>query len=56
MNEDFREPSGLPRSDFPPHPFTEIDDPGPDNEPPAEVSKTMLGRVEGESWDIIRID
>ena len=56
MNEDFRKPSCLPRSDFPPYPFTKIDDPGPYDEPPAEVPKTVVSRVEGESRDVIGID
>ena len=55
MNKDFREPSGLPRSDFPPYPLTKIENSGPDDEPPAEVSKTVLGRVERESWDVIGV-
>lgn len=55
MNKDFREPSGLPRSDFPPYPLTKIENSGPDDEPPAEVSKAVLGRVERESWDVIGV-
>lgn len=56
MDKDLRKPSGLPRPNLPPHPLTEIEDSGPDDKPPAEVSKTVLGRVEGKSWDVIGVD
>jgi len=56
MDEDLREPGGLPCPDFPPHSFTKVKDSGPDDKPPAEVSKTMLRRVEGEGRNIIGID
>jgi hypothetical protein len=56
MDENLRDPSGLPCPDFPPYSLTEVEDSGPDNKPPAEVSKTMLRRVEGESRNIIGID
>ena len=56
VNEDFREPSGLPCSDFPPYPLTEVEDSGPDDKPPAEVPKAVFGGVERKSWDVIGVD
>ena len=56
MDEDIRKASDFPCSDFPPYPLTEIEDSGPDDEPPAEVSKTVVRRVEGKPWDIIWFD
>ena len=53
MDEDLRKASGFPCPDFPPYPLTEIEDSGPDDKPPAEVSKTVIGRVEGKPWNII---
>jgi len=37
------------------HPFTEIGETGPDCEPPAHISKAVLGRVEGEGCDVVGI-
>lgn len=49
----FRCPSG---SIFTVHPLSEVDDTGPNSEPPAHVSETMLCRIEGERPDIVWID
>ena len=56
MNEDFGEPSGLPCPDFSPYPLTKIEDSGPDNKPPAKISKAVFCRIEGESCDVVGVD
>lgn len=56
MDENLRETGSLPCPNFPPYSLAEVKDSGPDDKPPAEVSKAMLSRVEGESRDIIWVD
>jgi hypothetical protein len=56
MNKDFGELSRPPASVFPVNSLEEVGDTGPDNISPAQVTKTMFGRVEGEGRDVVRID
>lgn len=56
MNEDFGQASSTSSADLTPDSFSEVDDTGPDNETPAEVSKAMLGRIEREGRDEVWFD
>lgn len=55
MNEDLSETRCPPSPNFPVHTLAEVDDTGPDDEPPAEVSETVLRGIEGERGDIVGV-
>lgn len=55
MNKELRKSGRPPRTDFSPNPFTEVDNTGPDDEPPAFVPKAVLGGVEREGGNIIGV-
>ena len=56
MNKDLGETGGSSCAVLTVHSLTEVDDTGPDDESPREISETMFGRVEREGGDVIRID
>ena len=55
MNKDFGKTGGPPCSNFPPHSLTKVDNAGPNCEPPAQITQTVLSGIEGERLDIIRL-
>lgn len=56
MDQNLGETGSSPRAIFSVHTFAEIDETGPDGKPPAQVTKTMSGRVEGESANVVGVD
>ena len=56
VHEDLGETGRTPRTHFAQDALAEVQDTRPDREAPAVVSQTVLGRVEGEHPDVIRVD
>lgn len=56
MNHDFREAGSTTCADFSPYSLPEIDDAWPDDESPAQVTKTMFCRVEWECRDGVGVN
>lgn len=55
VNQNLGQTSSAPRSDFSVHPLSEVNDSGPDGEPPAHVSQAVFRTVEGERGDVVGI-
>lgn len=56
MNEDLGQFGGSPRPNFSINALAEIQDAGPDNEPPTLITETMLSGIERESIDVVRVN
>jgi hypothetical protein len=55
MNKDLGEASGPSCAVLAVYSLTKVNDTGPDDEPPGEISETVIGRVKREGGDVIRI-
>ena len=56
VDQDLGQTSGSASANFTPDTLSKIDDTRPDSEPPAEISETVLSRVEREGLDVVRIN
>lgn len=48
VDQDLGKAGCPPSTDFSPDAFAEVDDARPDDEPPTQISETVLSRIEGE--------
>lgn len=55
MNEHLRETGRAPRTNLTVDTLSEVDDSRPDGEPPALITKAVLGAVEGEARDVVGV-
>jgi len=56
VDKDLGQTSGPARTNLTPYTFSNIDDTGPDDEPPALIAQTMLRGIEWEARDVVGVD
>lgn len=56
VNKDLGQPGRAPRPNLTPYTLAEVDDTGPDGEPPALVTKAVFRRVEREDFGEVRVN